>query len=331
MKIQFSPRIAVGVILIVFACMFWYNDMARNKNRERGAAQLRAIAAQPVMTLGVRPTPAAEDEQTSLYTPCSEAVISNIIERLSFAAAAEEEDTPALTSSYDLFLFFTNRARAYLRIRRAPGSDDLLVNFRQPVPDKTDPEERFIDFQPALVTGLGAIFDEIDSGTFSGAGFHPAPTITPILARVPGILGMTKEQASDTALSLRHIGTLPFAAVHTLTQQQEKPVLGPRFSDEQAATIAAALQAAEPVETFPESEGRETALQISLKNGPAVLLRTVVLDVDPEAAYLGFYEVMTNQTIRISEPARVPGIGAIVTPFLPAPAEPATAEPAAGE
>ena len=46
MKIQFSPRIAVGVILIVFACMFWYNDMARNKNRERGAAQLRAIAAQ---------------------------------------------------------------------------------------------------------------------------------------------------------------------------------------------------------------------------------------------------------------------------------------------
>ena len=41
MKIQFSPRIAVGVILIVFACMFWYNDMARNKNRERGAAQLR--------------------------------------------------------------------------------------------------------------------------------------------------------------------------------------------------------------------------------------------------------------------------------------------------
>lgn len=306
MKIRFSPRVAIGLTLIIVSVVLWQNKIRRDTILSERAEKVSKILADfPVLAIGVRVTPQEADQSIGKsYTPCSPAVVSNILDRLRVAEPVTQLPNN-LSSSYDLFIFYTNRTCAMLHMQRAGESDEIFVQYSDPVGKNEKMQLLFESLPPIRITGLGSLFDEIDTGKFSGDGLRP----------LPALLGVSEKLGATTLDSLQAIAKFPFKDMRCISLVANgRSELKESLPKEQQEAIRQAFAQAQPVETFPESEGYEVNLQLQLKEGPIVLLRSAILDKDPDAAYIGFYEPSTNG-FKISEPVRVPGIASILSAF----------------
>ncbi len=308
MNVHFSPRIAIGISLLVISAVLWQNNLRREKLlNERAEKVSKILAENPVLAIGVRVTPKEENQQVGKsYTPCSPAVVSNILDRLLVAEPVKKMPN-RLTNSYDLYIFYTNRTCAMLHMQRVSGSDEMFIQYRDPVGKNEKMQLLFESLPPIRITGLGALFDEIDSGKFSGDGLRP----------LPALLGVSSKLGATTLDSLHAIAKLPLEDMRCISLPANGNLEAKEgLSKEQQEAIREAFAKAQPVETFPESEGHEVNLQLQIKEGPIILLRTAILETDPDAAYVGFYEPSTNG-FKVSEPVRVPGIASILSTLIP--------------
>lgn len=321
----------VGAMLVVAAILLYVHDLAAARRRSSGANAVRYVAGASVLGLGIRATPGEDSLDPALYEPCSTDVAADILAKL---AEAEPVKSPALerfARSYDMFLFLTNRTRVFLRARRDEGSDTAYVSLREPRRSSAfgakEGAVSFVEFPAAGVRGLGAVFDEIDSGRLSalrGARPVPAPGARAWtnLVRRAGVAGLTEETVAHTWSALRAMagsGAVKGAGV----------VRGPLVSTQRPmlksvppgslAAILEALSGAEAAET-PQGtfEGEEFGLLLILSDGYAANVRAAVPASDPDDALLGFVDAAppeageTTPRLKVTEPARVRGLGAIL-------------------
>ena len=205
---------ATGVLLLVAAAFLYYHDLREGMRRAKAADAVRYVAEMSVLGLGIRATPQPGAAEQPIYEPCSPQIASNILARL---ALADEVKAPALDEmarSYDLFLFLTNRTRVFLSARRRPGADEAFVSLREPRHNtgfgSNGGHVSFVEFPPSRVTGLGAIFDEIDSGSLDAlrsARVMPAHVLKAWtnLVRRAGVAGLDEKSLGSTAASLAAI------------------------------------------------------------------------------------------------------------------------------
>lgn len=330
-KSGIQPMRLIGILLLVVAAFLYAHDLREGRRRVSGANAVRYVAEASVLGLGLRASPAGSSADSPIYEPCSTEIASNILVRL---ANAEPVKSPALESmarSYDLFLFLTNRTRVFLSARRQEGSDIAFVSLKEPrrtsdFGSKTD-RVSFVEFPPALVTGLGGIFDEIDSGALAalrGARLlphHGVKAWTNLVRRV-GTAGLDEEALKSTALSLKTIlgnATLSGAGLAKGAIIGGEPPklnqISKDVADEIVKVLSVAADTQIPTDTI---EGEEYGILLVFGEGFAANLRVVVQDSSPGDALVGFVELSAPAVageapkFTVSSPALVGNLGAII-------------------
>ena len=323
------PLRIVGVLLVVASVFLYAHDLSAGKRRASGAGAVRYVAGASVLGMGLRAAPEEGAAERPIYEPCSPEIASNILARL---AEAEPVKTPSFGEeykAYDLFLFLTNRTRVFMRARREPGSDVSFVSLREPRRTSgfgaKDETFAFAEFPPALVTGLGGVFDEIDSGALSslrgarvmpGSGFKAWTN----LVRRAGVAGLTEESLSSTWASLRAIAG--GAEISGAGLVSGAGGAGKGFSPLAKESVAAAVEALKTAESAGDVsgtfEGDEYALVLVLADGHAVNLRVAVREDDPENALVGFLDAARAEEggaphLVVTEPALVHGLGGVLS------------------
>ena len=322
----------VGALLLVAAAFLYTHDLRAGRRRASGASAVRYVAEASVLGMGLRAAPDAAGSARPLYEPCSTEIASNILARL---AEAEPVKAPAFGESaraYDLFLFLTNRSRVFMRARREPGSDSAFVSLREPrrTSGFGSKEESFtfVESSPALVTGLGAVFDEIDSGSLASlrgarlvSGGAKAYTN---LVRRAGVAGLTEESLASTEASLRAIAggaRIVGGAVAKGGLAAGPGAMRPLSPEDLGAAVSALRSAGDAGEVAGSFEGDDYAFVLLLDDGHAVNLRAAVRESDPGNALVGFLDAAApakegdSPHLVVTEPALVPGLGKILSGF----------------
>lgn len=323
------PVRLVGLVLVALAVLLHVRQSSEQRNREIGATKVRDSAAAGVIGLGLRATP-EESGREPIFEPCSRDVASNILARLS-AAASTREDPPANARSYDLFLLLPDRARAYLRVLRAPGSGTAFVALRSVQRSGAAPVE--LDCLPALVEGLGPVLDELDSG--EGPSLRQAaelPNINDwkVVSRDAPELNLPESDRVSTAASLRALSSMEIAALGVASEtasgrvQVAMSLVVARALEDALAAFAKAEDVEKPAGTI---EGRGCSAAIFMKDKVRLTLMVAIPDDSPEDALVGFVEAVSapgegesgaRPAHEVSPPARVPGLGAVLAPVLDA-------------
>ena len=230
-------------------------------------------------------------------------------------------DTPGPNSKeYDLFLFLADRSRAFLRVRRDPGSSDVFVALRSLY--KPGEPTRQWDALPAMVAGLGKVFDEIDSGSgdsIRAARVLPSPRTWAHVVRTPGEHGQTTESVASTALSLHAlaqsdletIGIMPATGQNGVGTGALMMIAGDAF-DETLAAFSNAEDVATPTGKF---EGEPCIACAFFPDKTRFTLRIAIPDNDQDDALVGFFEG-TEDSPAVSAPAKVPGLGKLLMPAI---------------
>ena len=321
-----------GALLVVAAVFLWHRDFRDAKRRSDAASALRYVANTSILGMGLRASPRQGGAEPALYEPCSPEVASNILVRLAMAEPVKTPKFDETANAYDMFLFLTNRARVFLRARRSVKSDEtyvaLLESRRNSGFGSNGGQFSLVECEPALVTGLGAIFDEIDSGDLSV--LRSARVILPPgfkawtnLVRRAGVAGLDEESLKSTETALRAIVSSAKVVGCGLSEGavvgREKSVVH-RVGAETAAKVAQALAGAERAETPSGTiEGEEYGLVIAFDEGFAVNLRVAVADAEPQDALVGFVDFLAAgdggeaPKAVVSAPARVSGLGALIS------------------
>ncbi len=325
------PLRIVGALLLVAAAFLYAHDLRAGRRRASGASAVRYVAGASVLGMGLRAAPDGAVSDRPLYEPCSPEIASNILSRL---AEAEPVKVPAFGESsrtYDLFLFLTNRSRVFMRARREPGSDSAFVSLREPRRTSgfgaKDESFTFVESSPALVTGLGKVFDEIDSGSLAslrgarlvqGGG---ARALTNLVRRA-GVAGLTEESLASTEASLRAIAggaRISGAALAKGGYAAGRGAMRPLSPEELGEAVSALRSAADAGDVSGTFEGDDYALLLVLDDGHAVNLRAAVRESDPDNALVGFLDAAApdgeggSPRLVVTEPALVPGLGRILS------------------
>lgn len=321
----------VGALLLVAAVFLYTHDLRAGRRRASGASAVRYVAEASVLGMGLRAAPDGAGAERPLYEPCSTEIASNILARL---AEAEPVKAPAFgedARAYDLFLFLTNRSRVFMRARREPGSDSAFVSLREPrrTSGFGSKEESFtfVESSPALVTGLGTVFDEIDSGSLAslrGARLVPgggARAYTNLVRRA-GVAGLTEESLASTEASLRAIAggaRIVGGAVAKGGLSAGPGAMRPLSPEDLGAAVSALRSADDAGEVSGSFEGDDYAFVLILDDGHAVNLRAAVRESDPDNALVGFLDAASpakeggSPHLVVTEPALVPGLGSILS------------------
>lgn len=334
---------AIGLILLAAACYLYFcSDRPAAERRANAAAMVSRIASSAVPAVGVRAS--QEDGATNsaprLYEPCSAAVASNILDRLSKAEPAELDVRAEFDESYDLYLVLTNRSSVAMHARRNRGSDDVFVSLSERRHQHPGAKAGSVDSLPALVTGLGPVFDEIAGGSFSdlrevrrGPASVQSLSITN-LPRRAGFHGFTAESAGDTAAGLALVSGFKLRGIAIPPAEKRAPLvfMTPELAEKAVASLAAAKNAAPPAGASVDAFD----LVLVLDDGYAVQLRVLRPAGSPADAYVGFVELDESgdsPKLRVSPLAFAEGLGALLPPKRDPPAAegvpPAQAAPAA--
>ncbi len=319
-----------GVLLLALAVYLYAHDVSANSRRAKAAEAVRNVASAPTIQVAIctNPQPQRKDEVWEIVR--DRACASNILAHLAAAEPKARSDGHVMERVYEIMLVQTNHASSYLRARRIPGSDELWVSLLQPrrVPDAKEGEPPFIEFDPAVVTGLGKLFDEFDTHNVPTAEQLRAAAQTAAYTNLPlradtGFF--TEEEVADVPAALRKVAGLPLQATSvsdTLLPAGPTPVstLPPALGER----IRQSLLGAQSTETPKTLEGTECLLRMFLANGRCVNLRIAVPDATPDDALVGFLEFVheDDNTLRLvpSPAALVPGLGALISEALhPAP------------
>ncbi len=330
----------IGLILVAAAVYLYFcSDKPAAQRRAYAAAMVSRIAAGAVPAVGVRASlePGATNEQARLYEPCSASVASNILDRLTKAEPAEIDVRAKFDESYDLYLVLTNHSSVAMHARRNSGSDDVFVSLSERRHQQAGSDGGTVDSLPALVTGLGAIFDEISRGEFTdlrevrrGPAAVQSISITNLPRRV-GFHGFTEEAVGDTAAGLALVSGFNLRGIALPPTDKRAPLAF--LTPDLAEKVVAALAAAENSEPPAECSVDVFDIVLVLDDGYAVQLRVMRPEDAPADAYVGFVELDETgdaPKLKVSPLAFSEGLGALLPPKrAPARAEEAPAENAA--
>ncbi len=315
------PAIAfriLGLALLVAAILLHVRQAGQNRRRQVGAANVAAIAKSGVIGMGLRAVPAPGASEP-LFEPCSATAVSNILTSLSEAVATRREPG-AGAKEYDLFLFLADRSRAFLRVRRDAASPDVFVDLRS-LHKPGEPAKQW-DALPAMVAGLGSVFDEIDSGSgdsIRAARLLPSPQAWAPVSRTPGEHGQTTESVASTALSLRALAQSDLDTIGIVSASVEEgksPEAIMMIAGEAFNSTLSALAGAEDVEKPAEKiEGEPCVAFAFFRDKTRFTLRIVIPDDASDDALVGFIESDAG-VASVSAPARVAGLGKILLPAI---------------
>lgn len=325
-KVSKFPFRFVGLILIAAAVLLHVRQSSEQRNRELGAAKVRQSAAAGVLGLGLRAVPDGASREP-IFEPCSREVASNILACLS-AAAPTRDAPPDGAKTYDLFLLLPDRARAFLRAQRAPGDDSAFVALRSVQRSGASPVE--LDCVPAVVEGLGAFFDELDTG--EGGALRKTVELPNLehwksVSRDAPEFSLSPEERSSTASSLRAVIAKGVAAIGVSSGRStpDSPVAMSLLVGQALSDAIATFANAEDVDNpSPTIDGRGCSAAIFATDKVRLALMVAIPDESPNDALVGFIETTDNggpdgrPSATVSPPARVPGLGAVIAPALDA-------------
>lgn len=328
-----------GLLLLTLALFLYVHDVSANSRRTKAAQAVRDVAASPTVQVAIctNPQELRRDEVWELVRDPAD--VSNVLNRLASAEPERRAGEPAFDRVYEIMLVQTNHARSYLRAHRTAGSDELWVSLLEPrrAPDAKEGEPPFIEFEPARVTGLGALLDRFDS--------HAVPTAAELRAAASrqtaytnllfraGPNGFAAEEIADVPASLRKVADLPLEAAALSTSLRPAP-RNPAadLPLSVAALLPDLLRAAQPAEVPGNIEGTDCLLTLFFKDGRFVHLRAALPDAAPADALVGFLEFVSGENGEIrpvpSAPALVPGLGTLLRDALPPAPAPEAAAPA---
>ena len=150
-----------GIVLIIVAAFFYWNDIKSNKAQVNAANVVRMCASNPIMAMGLMLD--SEGSASNAYMICSVDIATNILANL---VKAEPTDFPRSRvdgDTYEIFMMYTNRTSVVMQAARLyKDPSNLYVRVRQPA--RLDADNKPIDLSytpPALVIGLGTLFNTL--------------------------------------------------------------------------------------------------------------------------------------------------------------------------
>ena len=317
-----------GVLLLAIAVLMYVRDVGSNNRRIQAAEAVRNVASPPMAQLAVCTAPQASRRDQIWEIVQAPAAVSNLLARLAAASPDRPSSPPSFDREYELMLVQTNHARSHLRVRRVAGADVLWVSLLElrHAPDAQDAPPSFVEFEPAIVTGLGPLFDEFDAhrSLIETQLRDGAYQNLPLRA---GMHGFTEEDVGDIPAALRKTAGFPLRGATVSTEIAPMPrAPTPSLPKEAVQRLPELFAAAAPANLPDPIEGSECLLRLFLEDGHFITLRVAVPDSAPQDAFVGFLDFVTMEDGRIapvpSAPALVPGLGELLTPLPDAPTAP---------
>lgn len=150
-----------GVLLIIGAAFLYWRDIKNNKEQDKAAKIVQMYASNPIMAMGLMLD--GGGSASNAYMLCSVDITTNILAGLIKAEPTKFPRGLVEGDEYQIFMMYTNRAKAFLRaVRLYNDPENLYVGVRQPVKFDDDKQPTAWSYtSPALVIGLGTLFNAL--------------------------------------------------------------------------------------------------------------------------------------------------------------------------